>query len=444
MTDTVHHDLDINRVEFIPDVEKPEDLPYYYYQAKRFAIQLIPLTEEEKADALKHKVVSNANPPPLLSSENKPDTDTDAVVVEPPHKKVENISTDGNKTDQASDKVGDANNVVEETKVESMVVVDDNVKTGESAETVITTATKESTETVDAASDAASDVASDIATEESKDSHDSCCMGKSQKKKKRGRARNHKKKLRAQRENDLIDSEKVIDRDGAPFEYRLEFSFVLWDGENYQDTDKLRKICRYYCRFLSKWGNYERKGGYEKRVHHDQIVDRDVFTAHYRRMKEKYKHWAEEWKEKTDPQKFVFEDVGIAAFLISLWEQEQKQRNLTSKQTFVDLGCGNGFLVYILACEGYNGRGIDIENRKIWDKYPENVKLEKSPIVPDEAEYEEDWLIGNHSDELTPWIPLMCSRKNIKYKSLVQRYFVLPCCEWDFDKKYTKKISKQI
>eukprot|EP01125_Pyxidicula_operculata_P006144 TRINITY_DN2139_c0_g1_i3.p1 TRINITY_DN2139_c0_g1~~TRINITY_DN2139_c0_g1_i3.p1 ORF type:complete len:427 (-),score=114.96 TRINITY_DN2139_c0_g1_i3:740-2020(-) len=300
MTDTVHHDLDINRVEFIPDVEKPEDLPYYYYQAKRFAIQLIPLTEEEKADALKHKVVSNANPPPLLSSENKPDTDTDAVVVEPPHKKVrlnndqplsvENISTDGNKTDQASDKVGDANNVVEETKVESMVVVDDNVKTGESAETVITTATKESTETVDAASDAASDVASDIATEESKDSHDSCCMGKSQKKKKRGRARNHKKKLRAQRENDLIDSEKVIDRDGAPFEYRLEFSFVLWDGENYQDTDKLRKICRYYCRFLSKWGNYERKGGYEKRVHHDQIVDRDVFTAHYRRMKEKYKY----------------------------------------------------------------------------------------------------------------------------------------------------------
>lgn len=31
-----------------------------------------------------------------------------------------------------------------------------------------------------------------------------------------------------------------------------------------------------------------------------------------------------------------------------------------SKQTFVDLGCGNGLLVDILTQEGYSGFGIDL------------------------------------------------------------------------------------
>ena len=30
------------------------------------------------------------------------------------------------------------------------------------------------------------------------------------------------------------------------------------------------------------------------------------------------------------------------------------------EQTFVDLGCGNGFLVHILTSEGYRGYGIDL------------------------------------------------------------------------------------
>lgn len=30
------------------------------------------------------------------------------------------------------------------------------------------------------------------------------------------------------------------------------------------------------------------------------------------------------------------------------------------EQTFVDLGCGNGFLVHILTSEGYKGYGIDL------------------------------------------------------------------------------------
>jgi tRNASer (uridine44-2'-O)-methyltransferase len=47
-----------------------------------------------------------------------------------------------------------------------------------------------------------------------------------------------------------------------------------------------------------------------------------------------------------------------------------------------------------------------------------------------------DWIIGNHSDELTPWIPFMCS------KSINTRFFVLPCCMWDFQGKFTKNIKE--
>lgn len=44
-------------------------------------------------------------------------------------------------------------------------------------------------------------------------------------------------------------------------------------------------------------------------------------------------------------------------------------------QRFVDLGCGNGLLVYILNSEGHKGVGFDIRRRKIWDTYPSFVVL---------------------------------------------------------------------
>lgn len=42
-----------------------------------------------------------------------------------------------------------------------------------------------------------------------------------------------------------------------------------------------------------------------------------------------------------------------------------------------------------------------------------------------------DWLIGNHSDELTPWIPVMAHLSNANY-------FVLPCCPFDFVGKFQR------
>lgn len=50
-----------------------------------------------------------------------------------------------------------------------------------------------------------------------------------------------------------------------------------------------------------------------------------------------------------------------------------------------------------------------------------------------------DWIIGNHSDELTPWIPVMALRSS--YKS---RFFLLPCCAYNFDgSKYQRKNSSK-
>ena len=47
-----------------------------------------------------------------------------------------------------------------------------------------------------------------------------------------------------------------------------------------------------------------------------------------------------------------------------------------------------------------------------------------------------DWLIGNHSDELTPWIPLLAAQSSVKCN-----FFLLPCCFFDFWAKYQRKNS---
>lgn len=37
-----------------------------------------------------------------------------------------------------------------------------------------------------------------------------------------------------------------------------------------------------------------------------------------------------------------------------LWGEERAAKGVTAKQSFVDLGCGNGLLVHILSNEGVN------------------------------------------------------------------------------------------
>lgn len=160
------------------------------------------------------------------------------------------------------------------------------------------------------------------------------------------------------------------------------------------------------------------------------------YSANYHRLKAKYgKKLVEMWPECTDPLKYVYEDIGIAAYLVTLWEEERKARKTDVLQTFVDLGCGNGLLVYILTSEGYKGCGIDVRKRNIWDSYGPDTKLVEKALTPSDSMLfpEYDWIIGNHSDELTPWIPVIAARSSYK-----TRAFILPCCLYTFDGKYQR------
>ncbi|CCH60774.1 hypothetical protein TBLA_0D02710 [Henningerozyma blattae CBS 6284] len=220
--------------------------------------------------------------------------------------------------------------------------------------------------------------------------------------------------------------------------------------------------------------------GYEKRVTHDQIISKVVFQNRYVQLKKKYsKFLVDSWVESTDPKKHVFEDISIAAFLIELWIKIYGT-NFREKMQFRDLGCGNGVLVYILISEGVNGVGTDARRRKSWSIYPSNVQAslteqvivpalllrpyptlhqmypnidynsnvfpvklgnseESTPDVPQKAilysskdlldsprvcttEFPPNtFIIGNHSDELTCWIPL-----------LGYPFMVIPCCSHGF------------
>ncbi|KAL8182769.1 UNVERIFIED_CONTAM: tRNA methyltransferase 44 [Gekko kuhli] len=121
-----------------------------------------------------------------------------------------------------------------------------------------------------------------------------------------------------------------------------------------------------------------------------------------------------------------------------LWEDERTAKGLSRKQSFVDLGCGNGLLVHILSSEGHSGKGIDVRRRKIWDMYGPQTHLEECAVSPNDLYPDADWLIGNHSDELTPWIPVIAARSS--YSCC---YFVLPCCFFDFHGKYNRRQSKK-
>lgn len=111
---------------------------------------------------------------------------------------------------------------------------------------------------------------------------------------------------------------------------------------------------------------------------------------------------------------------------------------------FVDIGCGNGVLVYLLLAEGYPGWGFDARDRKTWKIFPSDIqqKLQRRILVPQVLQeatttlFEEDvwhdgmfdpgtFIISNHADELTVWTPLLAY--------LNQSPFVaIPCCSHDF------------
>ncbi|KAF9330425.1 tRNA methyltransferase 44 [Podila minutissima] len=235
-------------------------------------------------------------------------------------------------------------------------------------------------------------------------------------------------------------------------------------GDEGEFTKKMQYAFTELFKKLYKWGFNTTKGFIKSRVQHDVMVPKDRYMRTYARMKDRYaQKWVQDWPEKTDARKFVFEDIAIAAWLVALWELEreemtkggggskgvdeesqEKQDEMKDEkkdeedvvkpvmQTFVDLGCGNGLLTHILNEEGHPGKGIDIVSRKVWEIYGPGTQLKASTIIPNETVFENvDWIIGNHADELAPWVPIIASRS----KPLT-RFVVIPCCFFGLAGRY--------
>lgn len=247
---------------------------------------------------------------------------------------------------------------------------------------------------------------------------------------------------------------------------------------SYPLDTRLERTALQLLRTLHKHGQGQ-AAGYVKRVHHDLVVPQQRFQDTYSRLKAKYaKQIIADWVEVTDPGKHVFEDLGIASFLIELWrdmysfpEQQQQQRcekrpaeadgegqedaakgeKEGKKNTpppfpgFVDIGCGNGLLVHILLSEGYPGWGFDARRRKTWFVFPPHIRsqLHEMVLVPhilqqnsgtkDAADLAQQrafhdgrfkpgtFIVSNHADELTPWTPLLGYLNR-------SPWIAIPCC----------------
>ncbi|RCI09623.1 hypothetical protein L249_3883 [Ophiocordyceps polyrhachis-furcata BCC 54312] len=219
---------------------------------------------------------------------------------------------------------------------------------------------------------------------------------------------------------------------------------------------KVRRTAYHLLQLLHKHGQSS-AAGYVKRVHHDRIVPQARMQNRYAALKDKYaRRLVESWLESTDPLKHVFEDLAIAAFLIDLWSDMYNDDDESSCfPGFVDIGCGNGLLVYILAQEGYRGWGFDARARKSWSLFRPAAHLEQRLLLPsaiarlDRESCPEQhlllhppdnnnnnsnvpafhdgnfppgtFIISNHADELTAWTPILAAASNCPF-------IVIPCC----------------
>jgi tRNASer (uridine44-2'-O)-methyltransferase len=207
-------------------------------------------------------------------------------------------------------------------------------------------------------------------------------------------------------------------------------------------TEKLQRTAMHLLTTLHKHGQ-GRVTGYVKRVNHDVILPQEKVQNTYARLKSTYaKDIIKGWVESTDPAKHVFEDLGIAAFLIELWAEMYQGEN--TFPGFVDIGCGNGLLVHILLEEGYSGWGFDARRRKSWEQYSEKAQanLKELVLIPSiiqnahtqQAESQKTtpgvhpgtfpdgtFIISNHADELTPWTPILAALSS-------SPFMMIPCC----------------
>lgn len=84
-------------------------------------------------------------------------------------------------------------------------------------------------------------------------------------------------------------------------------------------NSRLYRTCLALLETLHRYG-WGALTSYKKRVAHDCLVQREEYQDLYLVMRERHKHLIHTWQEVTDPLKHVFEDIGIATFLMLLWK----------------------------------------------------------------------------------------------------------------------------
>lgn len=251
----------------------------------------------------------------------------------------------------------------------------------------------------------------------------------------------------------------------------MSVHYRMFHGVEMNLDNRLQRTALNLLKVIHKHG-IGQQAGYTKRVFHDQIVPQSKFQDTYTRLKIKYaKILIGDWVEQTDPTKHVFEDLGIAAFLIGLWEEMYKvisapsgtsnpaitEENTTKKTFpgFVDIGCGNGVLVNVLNQEGYSGWGFDARRRKTWSTFSATIqeKLQELILVPqlfqkslpvdtaqemaNTTKYHNGvfpkgtFIVSNHADELTAWTPLLAYQNH-------SPFITIPCCSHNLAGKRTR------
>lgn len=258
----------------------------------------------------------------------------------------------------------------------------------------------------------------------------------------------------------------------------ISLHYWLYPSEPLPLSSRLLRTGQHLLSTIHKHGQGQLTG-YTKRVHHDQMLSQQRVQNTYTELKRRHaQRLCDRWVEKTEPSKHVFEDLGIAAFLIELWKDmydlgndfvdqdgDERTRNRGAFPGFVDIGCGNGVLVDTLLREGYSGWGFDARRRKTWDTFDKSIqdKLKEMVLVPQPLfELQQDsmypiyanggilseglspavsvekavrdlpawhngvfrqgtFIISNHADELTPWTPLLASISS-------SPFLAIPCC----------------
>ncbi|KAF9458395.1 hypothetical protein BDZ94DRAFT_1325565 [Collybia nuda] len=238
----------------------------------------------------------------------------------------------------------------------------------------------------------------------------------------------------------------------------LRMEVVPLPGTPTDMNSRLYRTCLALLDTLDRYG-WGAVTNYKKRVIHDYLVPRDTYQDLYLIMRERHKHLVDTWQEVTDPLKHVFEDIGIATYLMLLWKASYPLAVNTEKADndepqpwkdwprppggFLDFGCGNGLLTHILVTEGYEGKGIDLRARTSWTHYPALTQTHLhvhafDPATPpaDDPYFKSGvFIIGNHADELTPWVPVLATLH------AASGYLSIPCCAWTFDAKYERSST---